>query len=120
MEILRIEHLTKIYGKGENEVRALDDVSFSVEKGQFVAIIGPSGSGKSTLLHILGGVDVPTSGKVFMDGKDVFTQKEEELAIFRRRQVGLIYQFYNLIPVLNVEENMTLPILISAKDASFC
>ncbi|MBQ5561017.1 MAG: ABC transporter ATP-binding protein [Lachnospiraceae bacterium] len=115
MEILRIEHLTKIYGKGENEVRALDDVSFSVEKGQFVAIIGPSGSGKSTLLHILGGVDVPTSGKVFMDGKDVFTQKEEELAIFRRRQVGLIYQFYNLIPVLNVEENMTLPILMDGR-----
>lgn len=115
MEILRIEHLTKIYGKGENEVRALDDVSFSVEKGQFVAIIGPSGSGKSTLLHILGGVDVPTSGKVFMDGKDVFTQKEEELAIFRRRQVGLIYQFYNLIPVLNLEENMTLPILMDGR-----
>lgn len=115
MEILRIEHLTKIYGKGENEVRALDDVSFSVEKGQFVAIIGPSGSGKSTLLHILGGVDVPTSGKVFMDGKDVFTQKEEEFAIFRRRQVGLIYQFYNLIPVLNVEENMTLPILMDGR-----
>lgn len=115
MEILRIEHLTKIYGKGENEVRALDDVSFSVEKGQFVAIIGPSGSGKSTLLHILGGVDVPTDGKVFMDGKDVFTQKEEELAIFRRRQVGLIYQFYNLIPVLNVEENMTLPILMDGR-----
>lgn len=115
MEILRVEHLSKIYGKGENEVRALDDVSFSVEKGQFVAIIGPSGSGKSTLLHILGGVDVPSSGKVFMDQKDVFLQKEEELAIFRRRQVGLIYQFYNLIPVLSVEENITLPILMDGR-----
>ena len=98
MEILRVENLTKVYGKGENEVRALDGVSFSVEKGAFVAVIGPSGSGKSTLLHILGGVDRPTGGKVFMDGKDVYAQNEEQLAIFRRRQVGLIYQFYNLIP----------------------
>ena len=107
MEILRVENLTKVYGKGENEVRALDGVSFSVEKGAFVAVIGPSGSGKSTLLHILGGVDRPTGGKVFMDGKDVYAQNEEQLAIFRRRQVGLIYQFYNLIPVLNVTENIT-------------
>ena len=112
MEILRVEHLSKIYGKGENEVRALDDVSFCVEKGQFVAIIGPSGSGKSTLLHILGGVDRPTSGKVFLEGQDVFAQSEDQLAIFRRRQVGLIYQFYNLIPVLNVTENITLPVLM--------
>ena len=111
MEILRVENLTKVYGKGENEVRALDGVSFSVEKGAFVAVIGPSGSGKSTLLHILGGVDRPTGGKVFMDGKDVYAQNEEQLAIFRRRQVGLIYQFYNLIPVLNVTENITLPVL---------
>ena len=115
MEILRVEHLCKIYGKEENEVRALDDVSFSVEKGQFVAIIGPSGSGKSTLLHILGGVDRPTSGKVFLEGQDVFTQNEDQLAIFRRRQVGLIYQFYNLIPVLNVTENITLPVLIDGR-----
>ena len=111
MEILRVENLTKVYGKGENEVRALDGISFSVNKGEFIAIIGPSGSGKSTLLHILGGVDRPTSGKVFMDGRDVYAQDEEQLAIFRRRQVGLIYQFYNLIPVLNVTENITLPIL---------
>ena len=115
MEILRVEHLFKIYGKGENEVRALDDVSFSVEKGQFVAIIGPSGSGKSTLLHILGGVDRPTSGKVFLEGQDVFAQNEDQLAIFRRRQVGLIYQFYNLIPVLNVTENITLPVLMDGR-----
>ena len=115
MEILRVEHLSKIYGKGENEVRALDDVSFSVEKGQFVAIIGPSGSGKSTLLHILGGVDRPTSGKVFLEGQNVFTQNEDQLAIFRRRQVGLIYQFYNLIPVLNVTENITLPVLMDGR-----
>ena len=112
MEILKVEHLSKIYGQGENEVRALDDVSFSVEKGQFVAIIGPSGSGKSTLLHILGGVDRPTSGKVWLEGQDVFAQNEEQLAIFRRRQVGLIYQFYNLIPVLDVTENITLPVLL--------
>lgn len=115
MEILRIEHLSKIYGKGENEVRALDDVSFSIEKGQFVAIIGPSGSGKSTLLHVLGGVDRPTSGKVFLEGQDVFAQNEDQLAIFRRRQVGLIYQFYNLIPVLNVTENITLPVLMDGR-----
>ena len=115
MEILRVENLTKLYGKGENEVRALDGVSFSVQKGEFVAIIGPSGSGKSTLLHILGGVDRPTSGKVYMDGKDVYAQNEEQLAIFRRRQVGLIYQFYNLIPVLNVTENITLPVLMDGQ-----
>lgn len=115
MEILRVEGLTKVYGRGENQVRALDGVSFGIEKGEFTAIIGPSGSGKSTLLHILGGVDVPTSGKVFMDGQDVFAQNEEQLAIFRRRQVGLIYQFYNLIPVLNVTENLTLPILMDGR-----
>ena len=115
MEILRVESLTKVYGKGENEVRALDGVSFSVEKGEFVAVIGPSGSGKSTLLHILGGVDRPTGGRVLMDGKDVYAQNEEQLAIFRRRQVGLIYQFYNLIPVLNVTENITLPVLMDGQ-----
>lgn len=112
MEILRAENLCKTYGKGENLVKALDDVSFSVNKGEFVAIIGPSGSGKSTLLHILGGVDTPTSGNVFVDGKDVYAQNQEQLAIFRRRQVGLIYQFYNLIPALNVVENITLPVLM--------
>ncbi|MBR1429903.1 ABC transporter ATP-binding protein, partial [Ruminococcus sp.] len=115
MEILRVENLCKTYGSGENEVRALDNVSFSVKKGEFVAIIGPSGSGKSTLLHILGGVDKPTSGKVFMDDSDVYTQNDEQLAIFRRRQVGLIYQFYNLIPVLNVTENITLPVLMDGQ-----
>ena len=115
MEILRIEHLSKVYGQGENQVRAVDDVSFSVEKGEFLAIIGPSGSGKSTLLHILGGVDRPTSGKVYVDGQDVYAQGEDHLAIFRRRQVGLIYQFYNLIPVLNVVENMTLPVLMDGR-----
>ncbi len=115
MELLKIENLTKIYGSGENEVRALDSVSFTVEKGEFLAIIGPSGSGKSTLLHILGGVDRPTSGKVWLDGQDVYAQDEEQLAIFRRRQVGLIYQFYNLIPVLNVVENMTLPVLMDGR-----
>lgn len=115
MEILRIEHLSKVYGQGENQVRAVDDVSFSVEKGEFLAIIGPSGSGKSTLLHILGGVDRPTSGKVYVDGQDVYAQEEDHLAIFRRRQVGLIYQFYNLIPVLNVVENMTLPVLMDGR-----
>ena len=115
MELLKIENLTKVYGSGENEVRALDGVSFSVEKGEFLAIIGPSGSGKSTLLHILGGVDRPTSGKVWLDGQDVYEQDEEQLAIFRRRQVGLIYQFYNLIPVLNVVENMTLPVLLDGR-----
>ncbi len=115
MEILRVEHLCKTYGAGENQVKALDDVSFSVQKGEFVAIIGPSGSGKSTLLHILGGVDRPTGGKVYMDGSDVYAQNEEQLAIFRRRQVGLIYQFYNLIPVLNVTENITLPVLMDGQ-----
>lgn len=115
MDILRIEHLSKIYGKGDTEVRALDDVSFAVPKGQFVAIIGPSGSGKSTLLHILGGVDTPTDGHVYVDGTDITTLDETALAIFRRRQIGLIYQFYNLIPILTVEENMTLPLLLDDK-----
>lgn len=115
MEILRVENLVKTYGKGDNLVKALDGVSFSVEKGEFIAIIGPSGSGKSTLLHILGGVDRPTSGKVFMDGQDVYAQNEEQLAIFRRRQVGLVYQFYNLLPVLNVVENITLPVLMDGR-----
>lgn len=115
MDILRVENLSKIYGEGENQVKALDNVSFSVPKGQFVAIIGPSGSGKSTLLHILGGVDRPTSGKIWLDTQDVYAQNEDQLAIFRRRQVGLIYQFYNLIPVLNVTENITLPILMDGK-----
>lgn len=115
MDILRIEHLSKIYGKGDTEVRALDDVSFTVPKGQFVAIIGPSGSGKSTLLHILGGVDTPTDGHVYVDGTDITTFDETALAIFRRRQIGLIYQFYNLIPILTVEENMTLPLLLDGK-----
>lgn len=115
MEILKVEHLSKVYGSDENKVMALNDVSFSVQKGEFVAIIGPSGSGKSTLLHILGGVDRPTGGKVFMNGQDVYQQNEEQLAIFRRRQVGLIYQFYNLIPILNVTENMTLPIQMDGR-----
>lgn len=115
MEILRVENLVKTYGEGDNEVRALDGVSFTVEKGEFIAIVGPSGSGKSTLLHILGGVDRPTSGKVYMDGQDVYAQNEEQLAIFRRRQVGLIYQFYNLLPVLNVVENITLPVLMDGR-----
>ncbi len=115
MEILKVENLTKIYGAGNNEVRALDGVSFSVEQGEFLAIIGPSGSGKSTLLHALGGVDRPTSGKVYMNGQDVYAQNEEQLAIFRRRHVGLIYQFYNLIPVLNVVENMTLPVRMDGR-----
>ena len=118
MEILRVEHLSKHYGAGENLVKAVDDVSFSVEKGEFLAIIGPSGSGKSTLLHILGGVDRPTSGKVFVDGQDVYAQNDEQLAIFRRRQVGLIYQFYNLIPVLTAEENMTLPVLLDGREVN--
>ncbi|MBR4194290.1 MAG: ABC transporter ATP-binding protein [Oscillospiraceae bacterium] len=118
MEILRVENLSKHYGAGENLVRAVDDVSFSVEKGEFLAIIGPSGSGKSTLLHILGGVDRPTSGKVFVDGQDVYAQNDEALAIFRRRQVGLIYQFYNLIPVLTAEENMTLPVLLDGRQVN--
>ncbi len=110
MEILKVENLTKTYGKGSTKVVALDNVSFSVEKGEFVAIVGASGSGKSTLLHILGGVDRPDSGKVFIDGKDIFKLDDDKLAIFRRRQIGLIYQFYNLIPILNVEENITLPL----------
>lgn len=115
MEILRVENLSKIYGRGDTAVRALDNVSFSVQKGEFVAIIGPSGSGKSTLLHILGGVDTPTAGKVFIDGTDVYQLNATNLAIFRRRQIGLIYQFYNLIPVLNVEENITLPLLLDGR-----
>ncbi len=115
MEVLKAEHLTKVYGSGENEVRALDDVSFYIQRGEFAAIIGPSGSGKSTLLHILGGVDRPTSGRVYLDGIDVYGQNEEQLAIFRRREVGLIYQFYNLIPVLNVVENMTLPVQMDGR-----
>lgn len=114
--MIQVEHLSKVYGKGENEVVALNDVSFSIKKGEFVAIIGPSGSGKSTLLHILGGVDRPTKGKVYFDGVDVYQQKEDQLAIFRRRQVGLIYQFYNLIPILNVVENMTLPVLMDGRE----
>lgn len=115
MELLKIENLCKTYGKGENEVKALDNVSFTVPKGQMAAVVGPSGSGKSTLLHILGGVDRPTSGKVFLDGQDVFAQNAKNLAIFRRRQVGLIYQFYNLIPVLNAEENITLPVIMDGR-----
>lgn len=115
MEILRVENLTKIYGKGDTAVTALDHVSFSVEKGEFIAIIGPSGSGKSTLLHMLGGVDRPSSGKVYIDGTDIYQLDESKLAIFRRRQIGLIYQFYNLIPVLNVEENITLPLLLDGR-----
>ena len=115
MEILKVENLTKIYGKGNTKVTALDNVTFSVEKGEFVAIVGASGSGKSTLLHILGGVDRPTSGKVVVDKEDVYKLNEANLAIFRRRQVGLIYQFYNLIPILNIEENITLPILLDGR-----
>ncbi len=115
MDILRTENLTKRYGQGDNAVTALDRVSFSVEKGEFLAIVGPSGSGKSTLLHILGAVDRPTEGKVFLNGQDVFAQNEDQLAIFRRRQVGLIYQFYNLIPVLNIRENITLPVLLDGR-----
>ena len=116
MEILRVEHLSKIYGSGDTAVHALDDVSFTVEKGEFVAIVGPSGSGKSTLMHILGGVDSPTSGKVFVDGTEIGMLDETKLAIFRRRQIGLIYQFYNLIPVLNVKENITLPLLLDGRE----
>jgi len=112
MEILKIEQLSKVYGSGETAVKALDDVSFSVRKGEFVAIIGPSGSGKSTFLHMLGGVDRPTSGKVWIENTDIYALNETQLAVFRRRQIGLIYQFYNLIPVLTVEENMTLPLLL--------
>ena len=115
MELLRVEDLCKVYGEGENAVCALDHVSFCVERGEFVAIVGSSGSGKSTLLHLIGGVDYPTSGRVMVGDIDVYAQKEEELAVFRRRQVGLIYQFYNLIPVLNVRENMTLPVLMDGR-----
>lgn len=115
MEMLKIEHLSKVYGKGENKVVALNDVSLTIEKGEFTAIIGASGSGKSTLLHMIGGVDVPTSGKVYLDGQDVYAQNNEKLAIFRRRQVGLIYQFHNLIPTLNVVENITLPVLMDKR-----
>ena len=115
MELLRVENLVKTYGKGESEVRALDGVSFTVEKGEFIAIIGPSGSGKSTLLHILGVVDQPTCGNVYIDGNDIYAKNDEQLAVFRRREVGLIYQFYNLIPVLNVTENMTLPVLLDGR-----
>ncbi len=116
MEILRVENLCKSYNDGDVTVHALDDVSFSVDKGEFVAVIGPSGSGKSTLLHILGGVDIPTSGKVYVNNQDVYSQNEEQLAIFRRREVGLIYQFYNLIPVLDVTENITLPLLMDGRE----
>ena len=115
MEILRVEHLTKSYGSGETEVKALNDVSFRVNRGEFVAIVGASGSGKSTLLHLLGGVDRPTSGKVFVGGTDLYAMNESQLAVFRRRQIGLIYQFYNLIPVLNVLENITLPLLLDGR-----
>ena len=118
MEILRVENLTKTYGKGENKINAVDHVSFSVEKGEFVAVIGSSGSGKSTLLHLLGGVDRPTSGKVFIDGEDIYNLNNDNLAVFRRRQVGLIYQFYNLIPILNVEENISLPCELDGTPAS--
>lgn len=118
MEILRVENLTKIYGKDDNKVVALDNISFSVEKGEFVAIVGASGSGKSTLLHLIGGVDRPTSGKVYIDGKDIYNLDDDKLAIFRRRQVGLIYQFYNLIPILNVEENITLPLSLDNREVN--
>lgn len=115
MEIVKVENLSKIYGKGDTEVRALDNVSFSVSEGEFVAIVGASGSGKSTLLHLLGGVDRPTSGKVIVNGKDIYKLKDDDLAKFRRREVGLVYQFYNLIPILNVKENITLPIDLDNK-----
>ena len=118
MEILKVEDLTKVYGSGANEVRALDHMSFTVKKGEFTAIVGSSGSGKSTLLHLIGGVDTPTSGKVYVDGTDVYAQNEDALAVFRRRQVGLIYQFYNLIPVLSVRENITLPVLMDGRDVN--
>lgn len=116
MEILKVENLTKTYGKGSTKVVALDNISFSIEKGEFVAIVGASGSGKSTLLHLIGGVDRPDSGKVFIDGTDIYKLNDDKLAIFRRRQVGLIYQFYNLIPILNVEENITLPLKLDNRD----
>lgn len=117
MEIVRVENLSKVYGKGDTKVVALDKVSFSVEQGEFVAIVGASGSGKSTLLHLLGGVDRPTSGKVFVGGKNIYELDDDKLAIFRRREVGLIYQFYNLIPILNVEENITLPLDLDNRKA---
>ncbi len=117
MEILKVDNLTKVYGKDNNKVVALDHVSFSVEKGEFVAIVGASGSGKSTLLHLMGGVDTPTNGKVFIDGKDIYSLSSDNLAIFRRREVGLIYQFYNLIPILNVEENILLPLELDNRNA---
>ena len=119
MELLKVENLCKIYGKGENEVRAVDGVSFSVPKGQMVAIVGASGSGKSTLLHMIGAVDRPTSGKIFLDGQDVFEQDEKHLAIFRRRQVGIVYQFYNLLPMLNVRDNITLPLDIDGRPPEY-
>jgi len=115
VEILKVNNLSKVYGKGDMQIKALDDVSFSVEKGEFVAIVGASGSGKSTLLHILGGVDMPSSGQVLVDGTDICALDQTKLAIFRRRQIGLIYQFYNLIPILNVEENITLPLLLDER-----
>ena len=115
MEVLKVENLTKVYGKDSTKVVALDHVSFSVEKGEFVAIVGASGSGKSTLLHLIGGVDRPTSGKVYVNGQDIYKFDDDKLAIFRRRQVGLIYQFYNLIPILNVEENITLPLALDGR-----
>src|SRR5512147_3346540 len=115
VEILKVHHLSKVYGKGDTQIKALDDVSFNVEKGEFVAIVGPSGSGKSTLLHILGGVDTPSSGQVLVDGTDICALDQTKLAIFRRRQIGLIYQFYNLIPILTVEENISLPLLLDGR-----
>ena len=115
MEILRLDHLTKVYGSGNTAVRALDDVSLTVEAGEFVAIVGSSGSGKSTMLHMIGGVDRPTSGTVYLNGQDVFARSDEQLAVFRRREVGLVYQFYNLVPVLDVVENMTLPVLLDGR-----
>jgi putative ABC transport system ATP-binding protein len=115
VEILKVNNLSKVYGKGDTQIKAIDDVSFKVEKGEFVAIVGPSGSGKSTLLHILGGVDTPSSGQVLVDGTDICALDQTKLAIFRRRQIGLIYQFYNLIPILNVEENITLPLLLDER-----
>ena len=115
MEILKVQNLSKVYGKGDTQIKALDDISFNVEKGEFVAIVGPSGSGKSTLLHILGGVDTPSSGRVLVDGTDICALDQTKLAIFRRRQIGLIYQFYNLIPILDVEENITLPLLLDER-----
>ena len=115
MEILKVNNLSKVYGKGDTQIKALDDINFSVEKGEFVAIVGPSGSGKSTLLHVLGGVDTPSSGQVLVDGTDICALDQTKLAIFRRRQIGLIYQFYNLIPILNVEENITLPLLLDER-----